>query len=354
MNIDYIFYDYFLDKKYYNKVFLKNENNFSKSIFSKNKEIGKLILNIPKIELSEFDKTIIDYALEIALIQIEKEITIVKLKENYLNDFISDILSGNIQSKEELLIRAKLFDIDIDGYSSVIIFDIDNYKYSIVQKPLENIKLEEIKRKMFEKIIQNFELLKSKVLYYKKSDSLVLITKHNSSDNTLLNELEFLVSKLKKIIKSDFNFTFTVGMGNIQKDIMDINKSYEEALDCIKIGRLLEENDGIFKYDDIEFFKILSTTINSSKTPSFINDILKILKYDKEKDTTYFETLNRLIENNWSLKQTSKKQFLHYNTIKYRFEKISEIINKDLNDNNTRFLLELGYRYLKLNKNILE
>ena len=39
---------------------------------------------------------------------------------------------------------------------------------------------------------------------------------------------------------------------------------------------------------------------------------------------------------------------------KYRFEKISEIINKDLNDNNTRFLLELGYRYLKLNKNILE
>jgi len=151
-------------------------------------------------------------ALEIALIQIEKEITIVKLKENYLNDFISDILSGNIQSKEELLIRAKLFDIDIDGYSSVIIFDIDNYKYSIVQKPLENIKLEEIKRKMFEKIIQNFELLKSKVLYYKKSDSLVLITKHNSSDNTLLNELEFLVSKLKKIIKSDFNFTFTVGI----------------------------------------------------------------------------------------------------------------------------------------------
>ena len=56
-----------------------------------------------------------------------------------------------------------------------------------------------------EKIIQNFELLKSKILYYKKSDSLVLITKHNSSDNTLLNELEFLVSKLKKIIKSDFS-----------------------------------------------------------------------------------------------------------------------------------------------------
>ena len=81
---------------------------------------------------------------------------------------------------------------------------------------------------------------------------------------------------------------------------------------------------------------------------------MKIINYDKEKDTTSFETLNRLIENNWSLKQTSKKQFLHYNTIKYRFEKISEIINKDLNDNNTRFLLELGYRYLKLNKNILE
>ena len=27
LNIDYIFYDYFLDKKYYNKVFLENENS---------------------------------------------------------------------------------------------------------------------------------------------------------------------------------------------------------------------------------------------------------------------------------------------------------------------------------------
>lgn len=353
LNIDYVFYDYFLDKSYKSKIILENEKNYSKSIFSKNKEIGKLILDIPGNKLSEFNTTVINYALEIALIQIEKEISIMQLKENYLNDFISDILSGNVHSKEELLTRAKLFNIDIDGYNSVIIFDIDNYKYNIVHKPLENIKLEEVKRKMFEKIIQNFQLENNKVLYYKKSDSLVLIVKHDSTDSILLNKLETLINRLKKAIKYNFNFTFTIGIGNIQVDIMDINKSYKEAMDCIKIGRLLEETDGLFKYEDIEFFKILNATISSSKTPSFINYILKLIKYDKEKDTTYFETLTYLIENNWSLKQTSKKQFLHYNTIKYRFEKISEILDKDLEDYNTRFLLELAYRYIKLNKNVL-
>ena len=354
LNIDYIFYDYFLDKKYYNKEFTESQRLFSKSVFSKNKEIGKLVLNTTKSKLSDFDNTIIEYALEIVLIQIEKEITIVKLKENYLNDFISDILSGNVHSREELLTRAKLFNIDISGYNSVVIFDIDNFKYNLVQNPLENIKLQEVKRKVCEKILQNFEILKSKALYYKKSDSLVLITKHNSIDNSLLYQLESIVKRIKQIIKENFDFTFTVGMGNIREDIIDIDKSYQEAMDCIKIGRLLQENDGIFKYDDIEFFKILNNTINSSKTPSFINDVLKLVNYDKEKDTSYFETLTHLIENNWSLKQTSKKQFLHYNTIKYRFEKISEIINKDLDDYNTRFLLELGYRYIKLNKNNID
>lgn len=354
LKIDYIFYDYFLDKKYYNKEFSETHKNFSKSVFSKNKEVGKLVLNTAESKLSEFDNTIIKYALEIVLIQIEKEITIVKLKEYYLNDFISDILSGNVRSKEELLTRAKLFSIDISGYNSVVIFDIDNFKYNLVQNPLENIKLQEVKRKVFEKILQNFEILKSKALYYKKSDSLVLITKHNSIDNTLLYQLESIVKRIKQIVKENFDFTFTVGMGNIREDIIDIDKSYQEAVDCIKIGRLLQENDGIFKYDDIEFFKILNNTINSSKTPRFINDVIKLVNYDKEKDTTYFETLKYLIENNWSLKQTSKKQFLHYNTIKYRFEKISEIINKDLDDYNTRFLLELGYRYIKLNKNNID
>lgn len=354
LKIDYIFYDYFLDKKYYNKEFSETHKNFSKSVFSKNKEVGKLILNTAESKLSEFDNTIIKYALEIVLIQIEKEITIVKLKEYYLNDFISDILSGNVRSKEELLTRAKLFSIDISGYNSVVIFDIDNFKYNLVENPLENIKLEEVKRKVFDKILQNFEILKSKALYYKKSDSLVLITKHNSIDTTLLYQLESLVKRIKQIVKENFDFTFTVGMGNIREDIIDINKSYQEAMDCIKIGRLLQENDGIFKYDDIEFFKILNNTINSSKTPRFINDVIKLVNYDKEKDTSYFETLTHLIENNWSLKQASKKQFLHYNTIKYRFEKISEIINKDLDDYNTRFLLELGYRYIKLNKNNID
>lgn len=354
LKIDYIFYDYFLDKKYYNKEFSETHKNFSKSVFSKNKEVGKLVLNTAESKLSEFDNTIIKYALEIVLIQIEKEITIVKLKEYYLNDFISDILSGNVRSKEELLTRAKLFSIDISGYNSVVIFDIDNFKYNLVENPLENIKLEEVKRKVFDKILQNFEILKSKALYYKKSDSLVLITKHNSIDTTLLYQLESLVKRIKQIVKENFDFTFTVGMGNIREDIIDINKSYQEAMDCIKIGRLLQENDGIFKYDDIEFFKILNNTINSSKTPRFISDVIKLVNYDKEKDTTYFETLTHLIENNWSLKQTSKKQFLHYNTIKYRFEKISEIINKDLDDYNTRFLLELGYRYIKLNKNNID
>lgn len=354
LGIDYIFYDFFLDKNYRsNKFDIGLEGNFSKSIHSKNKEIGRLVLKINEDKLKEIDKTIIDYALEVALIQIEDEISIMKLKENYLNDFISDILSGNIHSKEELITRSKLFDIDIRGFSSVIIFDIDNYKYNIIQKPLENIKLEEVKRKMFERIIQNYGGLGSKTLYYKKSDSLVIIIKHESSELELLDNLESRIIKLKESIKNKYNFTFTVGLGNISQDLLDINNSYLEAMDAIKIGRLLEENDGTFKYNDIEFFKILNNVINSSKTPSFINYVIKLLEYDKEKSTNYYQTLCYLIENNWSLKEASKKQFLHYNTIKYRFEKIAEILDKDLDDYNIRFLLELAYRYLKMNKDLI-
>ncbi len=89
---------------------------------------------------------------------------------------------------------------------------------------------------------------------YRKSDSLVLITKHNSSDNTLKRVRILLgVSKLKKIIKSDFNLHLLLN-GKYSKDIMDINKIMKKHW-LYKIGRLLEENDGIFKYDDIEFFK---------------------------------------------------------------------------------------------------
>ena len=61
------------------------------------------------------------------------------------------------------------------------------------------------------------------------------------------------------------------------------------------------------------------------------------------------ETLVTVIDENWNLKQTSEKMFLHYNTLKKRFIKIQEILGKDLSDTSQRIIIELIIRLYELN-----
>lgn len=148
-------------------------------------------------------------------------------------------------------------------------------------------------------------------------------------------------------------FTLTIGIGTTQNHIINICKSYQEAMDSIKIGRILKKENSIVYFKDVEFFKNLKESIDlQENTPYFVKDFLNVVNYSSENENDYLETLIELIENNWSIKKTSEKQFLHYNTVKYRYDKIQQITGKNFENSADRFLLELSYRYFKL-KNFL-
>lgn len=354
---DIVFYDYFSNKNYhFGNEFVENDKTFNRIIHGKYREIGKTVCNVDSDNLSYVEKMAIFYCSTILNIKIEQDVIVVKTRENYLNDFINDLLTHNINSEEELFTRANLLKKDVSESWSCIIFDIDNYKDTLVSSPEETHNLENIKVRMFRKIT---EFLKSKDLifhYYTKSDSLVILIKSMKKEKyNPENIKKNLIVPIKKYIKEIFydyeHLTLTVGIGMRQDKIINIYKSYEEAMDSIRIGRTLQNQNGIFIFQDIEFFKNLKDTIeNQNSTPYFIKDFLKVIDYSKEKDMDYTSTLISLIENNWSIKKASEVQYLHYNTIKYRYEKLQQITGKDFENSNDRFLLELGYRYFKINK----
>ncbi|WP_270507633.1 helix-turn-helix domain-containing protein, partial [Paraclostridium sordellii] len=62
-------------------------------------------------------------------------------------------------------------------------------------------------------------------------------------------------------------------------------------------------------------------------------DILgKLIDYDKRKSTSFMNTLKVYIFNNSNLLSTSKKLFIHRNTLIYRINKIKTILEKDIDD----------------------
>lgn len=353
IKIDFCFYDYFSNKEFYFGACKNKDGCFSRVIQGKTMKLGKIIVFNLEKNLSYTSKMAIYYCLTVLNIKIEQYIILTQIKERYLNDFVNDLLINNINSEEELFTRANLLKKDVNGNFFCIIFDIDNYKDTLINSPEKNSKLENFKNDTFKRIVEIFKSKNMIFHYYKKSDSIVFIVKEN---NILSNIKDDIIKPIKNYIYEIYleykKLTFTVGIGMVQKNILNISKSYNEAMDSIKIGRTLQNEDGIFIFKDIEFFKSLNESIEDEKSvPYFVKDFLNVVNYSKEKDSDYTKTLISLIENNWSIKKCAKNQFLHYNTIKYRYDKLQEITNKDFENYNDRFLLEFAYRYLKIKGN---
>ena len=70
----------------------------------------------------------------------------------------------------------------------------------------------------------------------------------------------------------------------------------------------------------------------------------KLLEYDHDCNADLQITLRTLLDDNFNYKATAEKLFIHVNTVRYRAEKIAQLLNIDLNDPDTRFNLYAALR----------
>ena len=80
------------------------------------------------------------------------------------------------------------------------------------------------------------------------------------------------------------------------------------------------------------------------KLINFRDTYLKELyEIDKERSSQLLETLREYLINDGNILQTSKKLYIHRNTLQYRMDRIKEILNVDISDFNIKGSIKCLY-----------
>ncbi len=114
---------------------------------------------------------------------------------------------------------------------------------------------------------------------------------------------------------------------------------------CLENGKdLVGINTNIIKYYDISIYWNL---LNSLKTNGYENDpiiskLVDLRNFDRLNNTEYYNSIKYIIRCDWNLKEASKEMYIHYNTIKYRYSKIKELLNSNLDNRTSKLKIELG------------
>ena len=115
------------------------------------------------------------------------------------------------------------------------------------------------------------------------------------------------------------------------------------------MGDILEIGSSVLRYDDvIEYHMIFSFGKIAGMETLLHHAVRILLKADRENDSDYTETLFTYISCGQNLSDAARMMGLHYNTLKYRINRIIAMTGLDLKDEKTIFKLKVTERALRI------
>ncbi len=141
-------------------------------------------------------------------------------------------------------------------------------------------------------------------------------------------DLEKLACSIVDTLGSEFYTQVSVGIGTCVSGIKELAVSFKEAQIALEVGKVFDTERTIMNYDNLGIARLIYQ-LPTTLCDMFLREIFKRGSIESLDQETLF-TIQKFFENNLNVSETSRKLFLHRNTLVYRLEKIKRLTGLDL------------------------
>ena len=147
----------------------------------------------------------------------------------------------------------------------------------------------------------------------------------NSPEDTLK-----AASGIERTLMEEMGIKCVIGVSTNAKHLRELADKYKEAQVAIDVGRVFESEKSIINYESLGLGRIIYQ-LPTTLCEMFLNEVFKKNPIETLDEDT-IETINRFFENNLNVSETSRKLYVHRNTLVYRLEKIKKLTGLDLRE----------------------
>ena len=225
--------------------------------------------------------------------------------------FVKNIISDNILPGD-VYVRAKELHFTTDAPRCVIL---------VRQLNRQNIAAAEITGHLFPDRQNDF------VISVNDKDIVIVKLLSNADDVT---EAVELAGEIEEKLKDELGIITNIGISTIAEHLRELADKYKEAQVAIEVGNIFEADKSIIKYDSLGLGRIIYQ-LPTRLCEMFLNEVFKKNPIDALDEDT-LDTIDRFFENNLNVSETSRKLYVHRNTLVYRLEKIKKLTCLDLRE----------------------
>ena len=147
-------------------------------------------------------------------------------------------------------------------------------------------------------------------------------------NSTSAEDLEKIAVNVEDTLKNELFIKPIIGIGTVVTHLRELADSYKEAQTAIDVGKVFDTEKTIINYENLGIGRLIYQ-LPTTLCDIFLTEVFKKNSIDALDQETLF-TINKFFENNLNVSETSRKLFVHRNTLVYRLEKIKKLTGLDL------------------------
>ena len=146
--------------------------------------------------------------------------------------------------------------------------------------------------------------------------------------NATTEDLEKLAKSIEDTLRNELFVKMVIGIGTVVNHLRELADAYKEAQTAIDVGKVFETEKSIINYENLGIGRLIYQ-LPTTLCEIFLSEVFEKNSLDSLDQETLF-TINKFFENNLNVSETSRRLFVHRNTLVYRLEKIKKHTGLDL------------------------
>ena len=178
-------------------------------------------------------------------------------------------------------------------------------------------------------MMQNMFPDKSKDYVISVGEHDVVLVKEVKPDADI-REIEKVATIISDTLSAEFYAKVNIGISSVVDNLKDLARAYKEAQVALDVGKVFETEKNIVSYENLGIGRLIYQ-LPTTLCEMFLQEVFKKGSLESL-DRETLMTIQCFFENNLNVSETSRKLFVHRNTLVYRLEKIRKITGLDLRE----------------------
>lgn len=296
---------------------------------------GVLVL-LGDSDIYDTDLLLIESAKQALSVQLMRNMIRFRFEQRTLNELFTDIIAEGAKDIADILRRALKYGINLLRAHRMIIFSFaaaEKISTTVTMNIHRDISL----------AVEQMDPPASVVV--RDTDIIVWIGLNTAQDDS---QMQKTAKKMLEYVKQYTPVKPVAVVSGVCRHPEEYPSCFRKVKDIVKIANSLGKR-GVVQAEELGPLGMLLVSADPAYVRAFAEKKLgAMLKYDADNDTNFFETLKSLIDSGFRSQRCADYLNIHVTTLRYRLTRIQDLFDVNLQNNSSRFEIEMAVRLVQL------